>query len=553
MSNTDYEALRGAHAGQPVTSTMMDRPLRVTDLIARAEKLFPMREVVSRLAPGTIERTSYAQIGDSARRMGAGLAAQGIRPGDRVATLMWNHATHLSCYYAAPAIGAVLHPLNPRLSPEEVAYIVADAGDHVVLVDENLLPFWCEIERYVHVPLVFVNGNSPGRSNLHKLLGADPLPGWPEDPIDEQDPVSICYTSGTTGRSKGVVYTHRSIILHGLGASLPDILGMSSNDTIFTLTPMFHVNGWGMPYTITLLGARHVLPGPHISPIEILDMMQAEQVNVAFGIPTIWTAVLHELDTHPGRWRLHSGLRLYSGGAAPPAEMFRRYDHHGICLQAGWGMTECSPVATQAWLKRELRDMDKSRQLEARTTGGLPLPLVDMRIVDEQGKTLPWDNHAKGELQVRGPWIAEAYIGHPAPIPACSEDGWLKTGDIASIRPDGYLRLVDRLKDLVKSGGEWISSIDMENTLMSHPDIYEAAVIAIPDAQWGERPLAVVRLKADRAPDATAIREFLLGLYPRWMVPETIEFVAELPKTSVGKLNKLALRKEYGKRDARLG
>ncbi|HLB30512.1 MAG TPA: AMP-binding protein, partial [Gammaproteobacteria bacterium] len=247
------------------------------------------------------------------------------------------------------------------------------------------------------------------------------------------------------------------------------------------------------------------------------------------------------------RWRLHPGLRLYSGGAAPPAEMFRRFDQLGIRLQAGWGMTETSPVATQAWLTLELRAQDESLQMEARITGGVPLPLIDMRIVDEAGIALPWDDQAKGELQVRGPWVTESYIGHPDPILACTEDGWLKTGDIASIRPDGYLRLVDRLKDLVKSGGEWISSIDMENALMSHPDIYEAAVIAIPDARWGERPLAVVKLKSERQPDLTAIRDFLSGRYPHWMVPERIEFVAELPKTSVGKLNKRALRESYAK------
>ena len=546
MSNTDYEALRATHASQPLAGTMMNRPLRVTDLLARAEKLFPERGIVSRLSPGRIERSNYSRIGELARRLGAGLTALGIKPGDRVATLMWNHAVHLACYYAAPAIDAILHPLNPRLSPEEVAYIVADAGDHVVLVDAELLPFWAEVERHVHVPLVYVNGAARDRANLEELFQCTPLPNWPETPVDEHGPVSVCYTSGTTGRSKGVVYSHRSIILHGLGVSLPDILGLSSNDTIFTLTPMFHVNGWGMPYTITLLGARHILPGPHISPIEILDMMQAEQVNVAFGIPTIWTAVLHELDTHPGRWQLHHGLRLFSGGAAPPANMFRRFDHHGIRLQAGWGMTECSPVATQAWLTRELLEQDESRQLEARTTGGLPLPLIDMRIADEQGQELPWDNRTKGELQVRGPWIARAYIGHPDPISACTQDGWLKTGDIAIVRPDGYLRLVDRLKDLVKSGGEWISSIDMENALMSHPDIYEAAVIAIPDEHWGERPLAVVTLKTDREPDVETIREFLMRIYPRWMVPDQIKFVTELPKTSVGKLNKRALREQYG-------
>ncbi|TAJ93600.1 MAG: fatty-acid--CoA ligase [Gammaproteobacteria bacterium] len=547
MNHPDYEMLRQHHAALPIEANMMNTPLRVTDLMARAEELFPQREILTRNGTGSIERSDYARVGELSRRLAAGLVAVGTRPGERIATLMWNHATHLASYFAAPAIDAVLHPLNPRLSPEEVAYIVADAGDRVVLVDEALLPFWREVERYVSAPLVFVHGTTQGYGRLEDLLMHAPLAQWPRRPVDEHGPVSICYTSGTTGRSKGVVYSHRSIILHGLGVSLPDILGLSSNDTIFTLTPMFHVNGWGMPYTITMLGARHILPGPHITPEEILDMMQNEQVNVAFGVPTIWTAVLNQLDAHPGRWRLHPGLRLYSGGAAPPAEMFRRFDQLGIRLQAGWGMTETSPVATQAWLTRELRAEDESSQMKARTTGGLPLPLIDMRIVDDAGKVLPWDDQAKGELQVRGPWIAESYIGHPEPVSACTEDGWLKTGDIACIRPDGYLRLVDRLKDLVKSGGEWISSIDMENALMSHPDVYEAAVIAIPDAHWGERPLAIVKLKPERQTEPDSIRNFLLGRFPHWMAPDRIEVVAELPKTSVGKLNKRLLREYYVK------
>ena len=546
MSNSDYEAARAANAGQPLSATMMDYPLRVTDLIARAEQFFPEREIVSRLGTGDIERSNYAQLGETARRLAAALKVLGVQPGDRVATLMWNHATHIACYFAAPAIGAVLHTLNPRLAPEEIAYIVADAGDSVVLVDEDLLPLWSEIEQFVKPPHVFVNGTAPDRQPLAELLTAQPLAAWPDGAVDENDPVSICYTSGTTGRSKGVVYTHRSIILHGLGVTMPDILNMSGNNTVFTITPIFHVNGWGMPYVVTMHGARHVLPGPHITPAEILDLLESEQVNSALGVPTFWTALLRELDASPGRWRLRDGLTFYSGGAAPPPEMFRRLERYGIGLQAGWGMTECSPVGTQAWLKDEFNALDEAQQLDMRTSGGIPLPLVQMRITDDEGRELPWDGNTKGELQVRGPWIARAYIGHPRQIAATTQDGWLKTGDIAVIRPDGYMRLVDRLKDLVKSGGEWISSIDMENALISHPHVYEAAVISVPDETWGERPLAVITLRPDCEPDAMAIQQFLGERYPKWMVPERIEFIAEIPKTSTGKLNKLKLRKLYG-------
>ena len=412
MSNSDYEATRAANAQQPLPATMMDRPLRVTDLIARAEKFFPAREIVSRLGPGRIERTSYAQLGETARRMAASLAALGVQPGDRVATFMWNHAIHIAGYFAAPAIGAILHPLNPRLAPEEIAYIVADAGDTVVLVDEDLLPLWSEIEQYVKVPHVFVNGVASGRQSLAELMTAQPLARWPDGPLDENSPVSICYTSGTTGRSKGVVYSHRSIILHGLGVSLPDILCMKGNDTVFTITPIFHVNGWGMPYIVTMLGARHILPGPHISPVEILDLLESERVNSALGVPTFWTALLKEMDAHPGRWRLHDDLTFYSGGAAPPPEMFRRLDEYGIRLQAGWGMTECSPVGTQAWLMDEFETLDEVQRMELHTSGGIPLPLVEMRITDDAGTALPWDGTSKGELQVRGPWIARLMRQH---------------------------------------------------------------------------------------------------------------------------------------------
>lgn len=555
-SSTDYEALRQARAAQPITPTMMQVPLRITDVMRRAEQVFPEQEVISRHGPGRILRQTYAEIGEQARRLGAALQARGIQPGMRVATLMWNHGAHLAAYYAVPGVQAVLHTLNPRLSAEELAYIIADAGDAAVLVDDDLLPLWQQVEQYVKLPVVIVHalGEQPtaaAQQSGHALWAevlADttPLPEWHQEPIDENTPVSICYTSGTTGRPKGVVYSHRSVLLHALALATPDALAVSGRDSILTITPMFHVNAWSMPYTGLMLGAKLVLSGPRPTPAELADLMQAERVTTALGVPTIWNDFLNEVERHPGRWTFESGAMICSGGAAPPAEMFRRFDRLDLFLQTGWGMTEVSPMGSQTWIKTQLEaGLDDAQRLALRTSNGLPLPFVEMRHVDDDGQVLPWDGHAVGELQVRGPWVTQAYIGHSQPLSATSEDGWLKTGDIVQFTPSGYLRLVDRKKDLVKSGGEWISTTDMENALHDHPGVAEAAVIAVPDERWGERPLAVVTLRAGMQVDGPALQAHLLQRFPKWMVPEQVAFVDSLPKTSVGKLNKVALRRQF--------
>lgn len=552
---SDFERCRRARERQPVQRTMMAVPLRVTDIMRRAERLFPEQEVVSRLGPGRLLRQTYREIGENARRLAAALADRGIEPGMRVATLMWNHSAHLTAYYAVPAIGAVLHPLNPRLSAEELAYIIADAGDAALLVDDDLLPLWQEVERHVRLPLVVVHplvepdplpAAGEGRTGWHDLLErTDPLSAWPSDPIDENAPVAICYTSGTTGRPKGVVYSHRSVMLHTITVATPDAVNVSGRDTVFTLTPMFHVNAWSMPYTAVMMGARQVLSGCRPTPAEILDLMAGEGVTASLGVPTVWSDVLDVLEREPGRWSFPAGARVYSGGAAPPDEMYRRFDRLGLHLQTGWGMTETSPLGSQTWVKESVARRGTDAVFATRTSNGLPLPFVEMRHCDEQGRVLPWDGRAIGELEVRGPWVTEAYIGHPERLLATSPDGWLRTGDIVHFQPDGYLRLVDRKKDLVKSGGEWISSVAMENALCDHPAVAEAAVIAVSDPRWGERPLAIVALHPDQQADAQGIRAHLLTRYPKWMVPEHIELVPSLPRTAVGKLNKLALRQQF--------
>lgn len=555
MISNDFEALRRARATQPVPRTMMQVPLRVTDVMRRAETLFGDQGVVSRYGPDRVLFRTYREVGLNARRLATILRESGIRPGMRVATLMWNHDAHLAAYYAVPGIEGVLHPLNPRLSAEELAYIVADAGDSAILVDDDLLALWHQVEKFVRLPFVMVHAlgkepNEAAKASGHPiwqdvLANARPLADWPSGPFDENTPVSICYTSGTTGRPKGVVYSHRSVLLHAIAVATPDALNISGRDTVFTLTPMFHVNAWSMPYTAVMLGARQVLAGPRPSSIEIAELMAQESVTAALGVPTVWNDVLDTLEKHPGRWTFSPGLRIYSGGAAPPPEMFRRFDRQDMYLQTGWGMTETSPMGSQTWLKRELDDAEPEERLAIRTSNGIPLPLVEMRHVDVDGKDMPWDGESMGELQVRGPWVTRAYIGHPEPIPACTEDGWLHTGDIVTFAPNGYLRLVDRLKDLVKSGGEWISSVDMENALCDCPAVAEACVIAVTDAHWGERPLAIVALKAGTNATTQDIRDHLADRFPKWMIPDRIEFTEALPRTSVGKLNKLALRKQY--------
>lgn len=556
MTTTDYEGLRSQHATQPIPKTMMDVPLRVTDIMKRAELLFPDQEVISRFGPGHIVRHTYKQLAIEARQLASVLAAHGIQPGMRVATLMWNHATHLTAYYGVPAIGAVLHPLNPRLSAEELAYIVADAGDSALLIDDDLLELWQQVSKLVQIPLVIVNRLSDAASVDVTATGqvlnwqadvsrATPLASWPSHPLDETEPVSVCYTSGTTGRPKGVVYSHRSIMLHSMTVATPDALNISGRDTVLTLTPMFHVNAWSMPYTAVMLGARQVLAGPRASATEIACLMAEQHVTTTLGVPTIWNDVLNVIESNQGRWSFAPGMRVYSGGAAPSAEMFRRFDRLDMKLQTGWGMTEVSPMGSQTWIKASLDQADEGTLLRTRTSNGIALPLVDMRHVNDHGDVQPWDGQSVGELQVRGPWVTRSYIGHPSTLCATTADGWLKTGDIVCFEANGYMRLVDRLKDLVKSGGEWISSVDMENALCDHPSVGEAAVIAVADERWGERPLAAVVLKPGMTADANDIRAHIADRYPKWMVPEHIELVSQLPKTSVGKLNKQALRKQF--------
>jgi len=544
MDVIDFNALREAHAAQTIQSTMMNVPLRVTDLIKRAELIFPNRKIISRIGPNQTETLTYRELAHQAKNIAGGFKALGVPEGTRVATLMWSHAAHLACYYAIPAVDAVLHPLNLRLTPEELAYIIADAGDSILIVDEDLIPLLKKIEQLVSIPTIIVNGQHADYPlTLQQLKDSKPLLDWPEGPFDENTAVGICYTSGTTGRPKGVVYSHRSTVLHALSCSLQSGFGFSSNDTLLTLTPLFHVNAWGIPYSGTMLGINQILPGARITMTEVLDLAVQHQATAILGVPTFWAEILDLLETQPGRWSFNYRMRIHSGGSQATDDMFHRFENLNMSLQNGWGMTECSPIASQTWLQQEHFQLPEAEQFEIKTSNGLPIPLVDMRIIGHDGKAQAWDGESCGELQVRSAWITQNYLSWEQTISACSEDGWLLTGDIATIRPDGYIRIVDRMKDLIKSGGEWISSVDMENRLCSHQHISEAAVIAIPDAKWGERPMVVLVSQSELSEQD--VKSYLAQFYEKWMLPESIVIADSLPKTSTGKLDKKLLRVQY--------
>ena len=509
---------------------MMDRPLLVKQIAERAATIFGGREVVARTQSGS-ERTTYAQVVERARRLAGALTDLGVKPGDRVASFAWNSIRHLELYLAVPSMGAVLHTLNVRLFEEDLRYITSHADDRIVFVDASLAGAMPNFEATQHeVIMADGPGERAGALDYEELLaGGDPEFEFPE--FDENTAAAMCYTSGTTGRPKGVLYSHRSIVLHTLGAGLPDSMGIREADSAMPVVPMFHAMAWGIPYVATMVGARQVLPGPDLSPGGLADLIASERVTWTAGVPTIWNGML-ELEPPPD---LSSLRELKAGGAAVPESLIRGFaERFGISLMQGWGMTETSPLAATSRVPGDV-ELSADEEYALRTTQGRILPFIEFRIDDESG----------GELQVRGPWIARGYYEDPDSGDKFTEDGWLRTGDVAELERDAYIRLVDRTKDLVKSGGEWISSVELECEVMAHPDVVEAAVIAVPDERWGERPCACVVRRSGSEVDADAIREHLAGRVAKWWIPERIEFIDEVPKTSVGKFDKKVLRARF--------
>ncbi|OFW26274.1 MAG: long-chain fatty acid--CoA ligase [Acidobacteria bacterium RIFCSPLOWO2_02_FULL_65_29] len=549
---------------------MMDYQLSIPAILRRAQAQFPHKTVTSRRPDNTVVRHTYADVLERARRLAVALVALGVKPGDRVATLAWAGHEHLEAYLAIPSIGAVLHTLNLRLHQDDLAYIVSDADDRVLILDESLLPLFEKFKAQVNITHVVVishgavvsgtqgsvsgcgRARPDGTFDYEQLLASADASRYVEPSIDEHDAAAMCYTSGTTGRPKGVLYSHRAIMLHSLAQGLRDCLALAEDDTVLPIVPMFHVNAWGLPFTAAWLGCNQVFAGPHLDPESVLSLLVSEKVTLTAGVPTVWLGVLQELDKHPGAFDLSRLRAIVIGGSAAPLSMIRAYqERHGLTIVHAWGMTEMTPLGTLCNVPSSMHEASDDEKYRYRAKQGTPMPLVEIRARAESGFT-PWDGQTMGELEVRGPWIASQYYGATGADPRFSDDGWFGTGDIVTIADRGCIEIADRAKDLVKSGGEWISSVLLETALMGHPAVAEAAVIAVPHPRWDERPLAVVVLKPGHTATADDLLTFLEPTFAKWWLPDAIEFIDAIPRTSVGKFKKSTLREQYRERYQRM-
>ena len=529
-------------------STMMDFPLTLPTILERAGKIFPRVEIVSRKPDKSIVRTCYGEFYRRARRLAFALTALGMKPGDRVASMMWNHSGHLEAFFGVPCAGGILHTLNLRLHPDEIATIANHARDRFLIIDDVLLPVYekfrdaAPFEKVIVVP--YGCGSVPeGFLNYEKLL-AEAGDDFQYPSLDENDGAAMCFTSGTTGCSKGVVYSHRALVLHSFACGLREVFGLHQFDTVLPVAPMFHANAWGLPFACTMLGSRLVLPGPNVDPESILGLLITERVTVACGVPTVWIAILEALEKYPDRWKFAAPVKIVCGGTAPPLELMRRLDRFGLHIQHLWGMTETTPIGTSGGLRPHMQDWPDEEKYAVRAKQGWPAPFVEIRLMRPDGEG-PRDGVTSGEIEIRGPWIADSYYEAPDQAHRWSADGWFRTGDVATMDEDGYIKIVDRAKDLVKSGGEWISSVDLENTLMGHPAVKEACVVGIPHPKWQERPLAAVVLKDGAQATPEELRCFLAKSFARWQLPDAFVFIDAIPRTSVGKFKKLALREQF--------
>ena len=533
-------------------STMMDIPLTVTSIMRYGTTAFADKEVVTCAGDAPPRRRTYAALGERTARLANALRSLGVDGDQRVGTFMWNNAEHLEAYYAIPSMGAVLHTLNIRLSPDQVGYIATHAGDHAVIVDASLVPLFAKVLPLADtVKHVIVSGPADaaavqslaesGRAvhSYEELLDDAPASfDWPD--LDERSAAAMCYTSGTTGLPKGVVYSHRSMYLHSMGACLGNAFAMSEQDRILPVVPQFHANAWGLAYAALMSGADLVMPDRYMTPAAIVGLIENEKVTVGAGVPTIWQGVLAHLRAVGGD--ISSLRTLVCGGSALPESVMRAYaDEFGLVMTHAWGMTETSPLGSIA---HEPAGVTGEAVWEYRTSQGRLFCAIEGRLGGDDGEILPSDGKTAGEIEVRGPWVTGSYYRDSAPEKF--HDGWLRTGDVGTLDAAGFIRLTDRAKDVIKSGGEWISSMELENLLMAHPSVAEAAVIGVPDEKWGERPLAAVVLRQDAGPvTPDELRAFLSDRIPRWQLPERWSFIDEVPKTSVGKFKKTTLREQY--------
>ena len=528
---------------------IMDYPLNVPAILRRAEQLYGHKEIATRLPDKSWHRYTYADFAPRAKQLGLALRAElGLQDGDRVATFAWNHYQHLEVYIGVPVAGLVVHTLNLRLHPDDLTYIATHAGDRVLIADKVLWPLVENFRERVGFEHVVAVGDGPtpeGAIEYEDLLATASPDDFEDADVDERAAAAMCYTSGTTGQPKGVLYSHRAIAVHSLASTQRGTLGLTESDSVLPVVPMFHANAWGFPFTCTLVGAKQVFPGPHLDPESLLDAFVQEEVTVTGGVPTIWMGILQTLDAKPGAWDLSRLRSMIVGGSAAPHALIEAFEkRHGLHVTHAWGMTEMAPLGTISELSSREQALSESEQYGYRAKQGLPAPFVEIRARGPEG-LVPWDGETMGELEVRGVWIASAYFEAPEAADRWTDDGWFKTGDVVTIEPNGYIEIQDRAKDLVKSGGEWISTVALENALMGHPAVAEAAVIAVPDEKWSERPLAVVLVKEGESATPDELRDHLAPHFAKWWLPDRFEFVDEIPKTAVGKFRKTALRERF--------
>ncbi len=529
---------------------MMDMPLLISDLIRHAERNHGDTEIVSKTVEGEIHRYNYREAHARARRLAKVLQGLGVKVSDRIGTLAWNGYRHYELYYAISGIGAVINTINPRLFPEQIVYISNHAENTVLFFDLTFVPLVeklaPQLKTVKHYVLMTDRAHLPASTTLPNLQCYEDLVAkqddrfeWPS--FDERTAAALCYTSGTTGNPKGVLFAHRSTIIHAYGAALPDALNLSARDAVLPVVPMFHANAWSLPYACTMVGAKMVFPGQHLDGKNVYELIEEEKVTLSAGVPTVWLMLLQHLAAN--KLKFSTLNRTVIGGSACPPAMIKTFqDDYNVQVFHAWGMTEMSPLGTVGSLKSKQAALGKEARYAVQAKQGRGIFGVEMKIVDEAGKELPWDGKRFGDLLVRGPWIASGYVKGEGGDPL--KDGWFPTGDVATVDPDGYLQITDRSKDVIKSGGEWISSIDLENIAVAHPAVQEAAVIGVAHAKWDERPIVVVVKKAGQEVSKAELLKFYEGKIAKWWMPEDVVFVADLPHTATGKLSKLTLRQQ---------
>ena len=531
----------------------MHYPLLISGILERARTIFPDKEIITRVGDG-VHRCTYRDLAARVARLCNALAGLGVGEGDRVGTFAWNTYRHLESYFAAPSMGAVNHTINIRLAPDDLIYIINHAEDKVLLIDSDLAPIIeglaPQLESVEHYVIMTddpeFTTTLPGARRYEELL-AQASDEFTPAALDEYAPAGLCYTSATTGRPKGVVYSHRSLYLHSMAQCMSDVMAFSERDTAMAIVPMFHANCWGFPYACTMVGANQVMPGARPDPQAIAQLIDRQRVTVSAGVPTIWMGLLEYLERSGESYDFSSLREIISGGSTLPTSLIKAYrERLGVKLAQAYGMTEATPIVSYNRLKTALESRSDEEKYELAGKQGLLVAGLEMRLVDDQGQDLPWDGEQRGELLFRGPWVAREYYNDPRTAETYI-DGWYHSGDIASVDAEGYIQIGDRVKDMVKSGGEWISSVDLETAIIAHPDVLEAAVIAIPHPTWQERPLACVVAKDEsrQSLDKEQVLDFIRDKFARFWLPDDVVFLDEIPKTSVGKFDKKVLRDRF--------